>query len=263
MSYFLAPAGLKLWQEVRESGKFPNRDNASDGWIGDTSHAARPSDHNPAYGERAPYTGIVRAIDLDGDGWPAEACVQYLLARCRSGAERRISYVIYRRRIWSVTYGWAQRYYSGTNPHDAHFHVSLKRDSSNFSTAAWLPTFPSGRTQPAPPPPPPLPQEEDDMKYKVITVAGAGQPAYAWSPTTLRALSGEYFAALVRTGAADNKIEYLAQRDFDILKDMVGGFLRLVAQVVDSSLADDFAAVGDEPPADELAAKTGAQKITP
>ncbi len=158
MTYFLAPAGLKLWQEVRESGKFPNRDSASDGWIGDASHAARPSDHNPAYGEPAPYTGIVRAVDLDGDGWPAEACVQYLLARCRSGAERRISYIIYRRRIWSVTYGWTQRYYSGTNPHDAHFHISLRHDASNFQTQAWLPTFPTA----APPPPP-----EDDMPYSV------------------------------------------------------------------------------------------------
>ncbi len=156
MSYFLAPAGLKLWTEVRT--RFPGRDAASDGWIGDASHAARPSDHNPCWSCSGSSYGIVRAVDLDGDGWPAEACVQYLLARCRSGAERRVAYIIYKRRIWSVTYGWTQRYYSGTNPHDAHFHVSLKRDSSNFSTLSWLPTFPSN---PAPPPP------EDDMPYSV------------------------------------------------------------------------------------------------
>jgi hypothetical protein len=39
----------------------PNRSKVSDGWIGDTAHAARASDHNPNSG------GVVTALDLTHD----------------------------------------------------------------------------------------------------------------------------------------------------------------------------------------------------
>lgn len=100
----------------------PARDTASDGWIGDAAHQAEKSDHNPDS------RGLVHAIDVDDDlqrpGLTMEDVVQFLLARCRSGAEKRITYIIYNRRIWEASNDWRQRTYTGPSPHTEHAHVS-------------------------------------------------------------------------------------------------------------------------------------------
>jgi len=54
MSPKLCKAGQQLRLQIDDS--YPDRDRTSDGWIGDTRHSARPSDHNPDA------KGIVRAI---------------------------------------------------------------------------------------------------------------------------------------------------------------------------------------------------------
>ena len=101
---------------------FPRRDKASDGWIGDTAHQASRSDHNPDS------RGIVHAIDVDEDlrapGASMRECVEEVVRRHRAGQDNRITYVIYERTIWSATYGWRPRAYSGSNPHDRHAHFS-------------------------------------------------------------------------------------------------------------------------------------------
>lgn len=112
------------------------------------------------------------------------------------------------------------------------------------------------------PPPPPLEEEDDVKPYKIIADVGRGGPAYAWTPTSIGALNGEYFAFLVRSDLADNKIHFLPTRDFDLHKDMAGRALRQVAATVEGTLADDFAALaGDEPPADDLARVAGAEVV--
>jgi len=55
----LSKAASQLREQIDDS--FPDRDRTSDGWIGDTRHAARKSDHNPDA------QGWVRAIDVDSD----------------------------------------------------------------------------------------------------------------------------------------------------------------------------------------------------
>ncbi len=55
----LSKAAIQLREQFDDS--FPDRDRTSDGWIGDTRHAARKSDHNPDE------QGWVRAIDVDKD----------------------------------------------------------------------------------------------------------------------------------------------------------------------------------------------------
>ena len=55
----LSRAAIQLREQIDDS--FPDRDRASDGWLGDSRHPARVSDHNPD-GQ-----GWVRAIDIDAD----------------------------------------------------------------------------------------------------------------------------------------------------------------------------------------------------
>ena len=118
----------------------PARDKASDGWIGDARHAATASDHNPDESGRpevrdADSVDEVHAIDVDRDlrvsGLDMARVVAFVLARCRSGAEKRLRYVIYNRVIWSASWGWQARTYSGSNPHTAHAHFSASYGSAH------------------------------------------------------------------------------------------------------------------------------------
>lgn len=125
----------------------PGRDRSSDGWIGDPAHQQRSSDHNDDEVGRVPIrdadtTPEVHALDLDVNlrtpGLTMEMIVQHVLARCRSGAERRLRYVIYNRRIWELANGWRQRVYAGDNPHTGHAHFSASYDSwHEANTASW------------------------------------------------------------------------------------------------------------------------------
>lgn len=108
---------------------FPGRDRASDGWIGDPAHAARASDHNPDG------RGVVHAIDVDVDlGSPMADVVRHLVAR----RDRRLTYIIHARTIWSASHGWQPRPYRGDNPHIEHVHISasdephLENDTRSF-----------------------------------------------------------------------------------------------------------------------------------
>jgi hypothetical protein len=67
-----------------------------------------------------------------------EKVVQFLLARCRSGAERRLRYIIWNRRIWSASSDWVQKTYTGASAHTEHAHFSASYTSSlEASTASW------------------------------------------------------------------------------------------------------------------------------
>lgn len=114
---------------------FPDRDHASDGWIGDAAHRQETSDHNPDS------RGLVHAIDVDddlGEGADMQAFVDFLVGRCRSGAEKRLIYVIYNRRIASATHEWAWRTYTGESPHTEHAHFSAgSTPGRENDTTSW------------------------------------------------------------------------------------------------------------------------------
>ena len=141
MTYFLAPALVTLRDEANKA--FPKRDKASDGWIGDPSHAARVSDHNPCWACPGRSEGIVRALDLDisPDG-RADADLRTRLLEAAIG-DPRVWYVISNGKIYSRTHGWVARVYTGSNPHTQHVHVSLNGangvpgDPGNFDTSTW------------------------------------------------------------------------------------------------------------------------------
>jgi hypothetical protein len=125
----MKPVLCKAGQQLREQfdDTFPDRDRRSDGWIGDLRHSARPSDHNPD-----PATGVVRAIDVDRDVHKSSKpdlmpdIADQLRIAAKKG-EKRISYIIFAGRIASPRMGWRWRKYSGSNPHNAHCHVSFTK----------------------------------------------------------------------------------------------------------------------------------------
>lgn len=133
MTYFLAASLKKFRDQINEA--YPNRDKASDGWIGDPSHSARVSDHNPDYEDG----GIVRAIDIDEDGIDTAAVVNAAIT------DPRVAYVIYEGRIWG---GSRWRKYNGANMHTKHIHVSIKHTAAAAKGTAWNL---SGKPKPKPP----------------------------------------------------------------------------------------------------------------
>lgn len=125
MSPYLAPSLIALRAELNE--RWPNRDTASDGWIGDPAHSSRISDHNPDG------KGCVHAIDVDIDGINVDSLLKQVIG------DPRVWYVIFNRRIYSRTYGWAALVYNGTNPHTAHVHISIRYEPfAETNTATWL-----------------------------------------------------------------------------------------------------------------------------
>jgi hypothetical protein len=113
--------------------RFPTRDKASDGWIGDYRHQQGTSGHNPddTKGSKAEYSdpdakAEVRAIDVDKDFRESGASMQDIVdAVLRTPADRnRLRYIIFNRRIWSASNGWKASAYHGSNPHDKHAHFS-------------------------------------------------------------------------------------------------------------------------------------------
>jgi hypothetical protein len=119
----LSKAAEQLRSEI--NAKYPKRDKRSDGWIGDTAHNARKSDHNPDK------QGWVRAIDIDSDLIKSSSKESWLLAEqiktIAYKGDKRISYVIHQHRIASPLKNWAWRVYKGSNPHVSHIHISFTK----------------------------------------------------------------------------------------------------------------------------------------
>lgn len=145
------PVSTSLLNEINAVGD-EERKKAQDGTIGDPAHAQRASDHNrdetgnTGSSSDADSIPEVHARDADARGpWKikggAERIVQLIVAnvRARGHARRRVKYVIYRRRIWQwriVNGEWqfVQAVYTGSDPHDEHFHVSFEYGSGSGST---------------------------------------------------------------------------------------------------------------------------------
>jgi hypothetical protein len=115
--------------------RFPGRSLAADGGIGDAAHQTRDSDHNPWYGP-----GIVTARDFTHD--PAHGLdIQQVADQLLDSRDPRIKYVIANRRI-ATNRTWQWEPYSGANPHEAHFHLSVVADPLCDDAQDWsLPLF--------------------------------------------------------------------------------------------------------------------------
>ena len=126
----LVAAGVVLRSQVNR--RWPDRDKASDGWIGDRAHSARISDHNPDA------RGWVHALDIDADLFGpgrrakarkvAQELADQLIEYARSGepGADRLKYVVFNNHIASGTYSkqfWTWR--AGSWGHEHHIHVSF------------------------------------------------------------------------------------------------------------------------------------------
>lgn len=132
MSFYLVPSLVALRDEI--NARYPKRDKSSDGWVGDTSHAARKSSHNPDYS----HGGAVRAIDIDVDDNDPTRDLRMQVLDATVG-DHRVWYVISNGIIYSDTYGWRARKYTGSNPHTKHVHVSVKENPNQWKdTSRWL-----------------------------------------------------------------------------------------------------------------------------
>lgn len=112
------------------NAKYPYRDKASDGGIGDTAHAARVSDHNPDA------AGVYHAYDFDHDPDSNGLDCYTLKRELIASRDPRIKYIIFMRRIWYASTR-TEFYYDGVNAHDHHLHLSVVSGTPGDDPRTW------------------------------------------------------------------------------------------------------------------------------
>lgn len=146
----LCRGGEKLRRQTDH--RWPKRDRASDGWISDSAHKSRKSDHNP-------YMGVVYAIDLDENmgkrgkwrnGKTAQRLANELIAYSASDlpGSNRVKYVVYEGSIASGTYKktfwkWRGKKYG----HTRHIHVSFNLEAKDDGQVFPLPCLTKNRAK--------------------------------------------------------------------------------------------------------------------
>lgn len=147
-SWVLVPCLVSLRAEFNALA--PGRDKASDGAVADAAHyAGGSSDHIPdeevaaLRSKDADSVNEVHAIDVDSDlhrpGWSMDRATAIVITRHRTGRDDRLQNVIWNRTIWSRSWGWTARAYTGASPHTEHAHFSAR-----YTTAQEQDTRPWG-----------------------------------------------------------------------------------------------------------------------
>lgn len=133
MSWKLTDGLTNLRNQV--NARFPDRDHASDGTIGDTAHMAETSGHNPddTAGSKPEWDGDpdstpeVRAWDMDSGTLGDPSCnAQDVVDHIRhlSGLASVIRYMIYNRLMYHERDGFEPTPYDGSSAHTEHIHFS-------------------------------------------------------------------------------------------------------------------------------------------
>jgi hypothetical protein len=118
---YLAHCLVTLREQVNADE--PRRSKTDDGWIGDSAHRKRHSDHNPDA------RSCVCAIDLTHD--PKRLDSYRFAEMLRRLKDSRTAYVISNHKIF---YGdghltpWVWQAYAGADPHTGHVHISCRHE---------------------------------------------------------------------------------------------------------------------------------------
>ena len=157
----LCAAGVTLRDQVNK--KWPNRDKASDGWIGDAAHQANTgwgTNGKGSYHNVDP-NGVVHAIDLDEDFLGkgkgqnvAKEFAEQLATYCREGKDNgRIAHIVYEGQVASATANnW---HFRGSGySHFQHIHISFTNKADNNGSKFLLPIFENVK------PPSPKPEQK-------------------------------------------------------------------------------------------------------
>lgn len=147
------------------NARWPARDKASDGWIGNADHQATPSDHNPNE------AGVVCALDITNDpGSGADMGKLAELLRVNRHPDLKYVIVHWDRRMFSAyeahgvpAFTW--RDYHGAAATELHVSVGVGRDGQSVEPYddrdSWFsPSVPAPGVDPT--------QEEDDMTGRAI-----------------------------------------------------------------------------------------------
>jgi len=204
MTWTLAKSLVTLRNEFDRA--HPNRPKASDGTVGDLSHQARTSDHNPDA------NGVVRAWDCTALD---ETKPHPLAVWIAANRPRRVKYVISRGQImksYASASGpaWTWLPYTGINGHFHHCHVSVVAAPWGDDPAPW--GYPDGIAKPAPKPwsAPAFPgytlrlgQTSDNVRtLKYLLVAAGYGSSLSMTPAASRVF-GPGTVSAVRRLAAD------------------------------------------------------------
>ena len=135
----LVAGGVTLRNQVNK--RWVRRDKRSDGWLGDSAHKARVSDHNEDS------RGLVHALDIDADLDPkdpgaAQRLANQIVAYAASGipGANRIKYVVFNDQIASGTYPTSMWKWRGSGyGHMHHIHVSFSTKGENNAQTYPLP----------------------------------------------------------------------------------------------------------------------------
>jgi hypothetical protein len=118
------PAAIAVLRQA--TALVPKRSKVSDGLLPSKAHikASPNSDHN---------TGL--AVDLTHDPENGIDCAA-IFEKLKE--DERVSYLIFNKKIWSRQYAKSgNRFYTGSNPHTKHLHISINADMAN-DTSPWF-----------------------------------------------------------------------------------------------------------------------------
>lgn len=199
MAWRNAPALTAILNDANRVA--PQRSHASDGTVGDATHAAGKSDHNPDF------NGVVHAVDVTNDpahGMDTWHWAQCVARRMAAGVENRVEYLVSNDgthdKIFhpSVSLTWRDNNAEGGQSHRNHLHVSIK-----YTAAAENDTSPFFVAEPGAPTTTPeadMPLNQDDID-KIN--AGVGNRIIG---TLQNNMKGEWIPAIVNgVVAAVNK----------------------------------------------------------